>query len=123
MGKKKSDKKEIVKFGGNIIIEEVNGKMRFTHVNYEPVLAIPYDTPVVGYENGTINTLRLWSAETVNNEFDFSSFSRGDFLKALEYKNSVEAISQVLYPDDSQYEGKILRLKQQYFFVSQVFRL
>ncbi len=116
--KKKSDKKEIVKFGGNIITEEVNGKMRFTHVNYEPVLAIPYDTPVVGYENGTINTLRLWSAETVNNEFDFSSFSRGDFLKALEYKNSVEAISQVLYPDDSQYEGKILRLKQQYFFVS-----
>ena len=118
MGKKKSDKKEIVKFGGNIITEEVNGKMRFTHVNYEPVLAIPYDTPVVGYENGTINTLRLWSAETVNNEFDFSSFSRGRFLKALEYKNSVEAISQVLYPDDSQYEGKILRLKQQYFFVS-----
>lgn len=116
--KKKSDKKEIVKFGGNIITEEVNGKMRFTHVNYEPVLAIPYDTPVVGYENENINTLRLWSAETVNNEFDFSSFSRGDFLKALEYKNSVEAISQVLYPDDSQYEGKILRLKQQYFFVS-----
>ena len=116
--KKKSDKKEIVKFGGNIISEEVNGKMKFTHVNYEPVLAIPYDTPVVGYENGTINTLRLWSAETVNNEFDFSSFSRGEFLKALEYKNSVEAISQVLYPDDSQYEGKILRLKQQYFFVS-----
>lgn len=116
--KRKNDKREIVKFGGNIIEEEINGKMKFTHVNYEPVLAVPYDTPVVGYENNTINTLRLWSAETVNNEFDFSSFSRGEFLKALEYKNSVEAISQVLYPDDSQYEGKMLRLKQQYFFVS-----
>ena len=53
-----------------------------------------------------------------HNEFDYSSFSRGDFLKAIEYKNSVEAISQVLYPDDSFYEGKMLRLKQQYFFVS-----
>lgn len=116
--KRRLDKKEIVKFGGNIISEEVNGKLKFTHVNYEPVLAVPYDTPVVGYMNNTVNTLRLWSAETVNNEFDFSSFSRGDFLKALEYKNSVEAISQVLYPDDSQYKGKILRLKQQYFFVS-----
>ncbi|MDQ0151305.1 glycogen/starch/alpha-glucan phosphorylase [Eubacterium multiforme] len=116
--KRKNDKKEIVKFGGNIIKEEIGGKLKFTHVNYEPVLAVPYDTPVVGYENNTINTLRLWSAETVNNEFDFSSFSRGEFLKALDYKNSVEAISQVLYPDDSQYEGKMLRLKQQYFFVS-----
>ncbi|MDO5040169.1 glycogen/starch/alpha-glucan phosphorylase [Clostridium sp.] len=116
--KRRLDKKEIVKFGGNIISEKINGKLKFTHVNYEPVLAVPYDTPVVGYMNNTVNTLRLWSAETVNNEFDFSSFSRGDFLKALEYKNSVEAISQVLYPDDSQYKGKILRLKQQYFFVS-----
>ncbi|MGL4572027.1 MAG: glycogen/starch/alpha-glucan phosphorylase [Clostridium sp.] len=116
--KRKFDKNEIVKFGGNIVTKEVNGKLKFTHVNYEPVLAVPYDTPVVGYKNNTVNSLRLWSAETVNNEFDFSSFSRGEFLKALEYKNSVEAISQVLYPDDSRDEGKVLRLKQQYFFVS-----
>ncbi|MGL5649111.1 MAG: glycogen/starch/alpha-glucan phosphorylase [Clostridium sp.] len=116
--KRKQDKKEIVKFGGNVIAEEVGGKIKFTHINYEPILAVPYDTPVVGYEHETINNLRLWSAETVNDEFDFSSFSRGEFLKALEYKNSVEAISQVLYPNDSQYEGKMLRLKQQYFFVS-----
>ncbi|WP_317312530.1 glycogen/starch/alpha-glucan phosphorylase [Clostridium thermobutyricum] len=116
--KRKQDKKEIVKFGGEVITEEVNGVMKFTHINYEPILAIPYDTPVVGYEHETINNLRLWSAETVSDEFDFSSFSRGEFLKALEYKNSVEAISQVLYPNDTQYEGKILRLKQQYFFVS-----
>ena len=58
-------------------------KLTFTHVNYEPVLAVPYDTPIVGYENEVVNTLRLWSAEPVSNEFDFSSFSRGDFLKAI----------------------------------------
>ena len=115
---KKQDKAEIVKFGGSIISDYVNGKLTFTHVNYEPVLAVPYDTPIVGYENEVVNTLRLWSAEPVSNEFEFSSFSRGDFLKAISYKNSVEAISLVLYPEDSFYEGKMLRLKQQYFFVS-----
>ncbi|ATD54015.1 glycogen/starch/alpha-glucan phosphorylase [Clostridium chauvoei] len=115
---KKSDKSEIVKFGGEVKVETVNGKLVFNHVNYEPVLAVPYDTPIVGYENEVVNTLRLWSAEPVSNEFDFSSFSRGDFLKAIEYKNSVESISLVLYPEDSFYEGKMLRLKQQYFFVS-----
>lgn len=115
---KKQDKAEVVKFGGSIISDYVNGKLTFTHVNYEPVLAVPYDTPIVGYENEVVNTLRLWSAEPVSNEFDFSSFSRGDFLKAISYKNSVEAISLVLYPEDSFYEGKMLRLKQQYFFVS-----
>ena len=116
--KRKPDKAEIVKFGGEVKVQKLNGNLTFTHVNFEPVLAVPYDTPIVGYKNDVANTLRLWSAETVSNEFDYSSFSRGDFLKAIEYKNSVEAISQVLYPDDSFYEGKMLRLKQQYFFVS-----
>lgn len=116
--RRKPDKAEIVKFGGEVKVQKLNGKLNFTHVNFEPILAVPYDTPVVGYENDVANTLRLWSAETVSNEFDYSSFSRGEFLKAIEYKNSVESISQVLYPEDSFYEGKILRLKQQYFFVS-----
>ena len=116
--KRKAEKAEIVKFGGEIKVSEINGHLNFTHINFEPVLAVPYDTPIVGYENEVVNTLRLWSAEAVSNEFDFSSFNRGDFLKAIEYKNSVESISQVLYPEDSFYEGKILRLKQQYFFVS-----
>ena len=116
--KRKAEKAEIVKFGGEIKVSEINGHLNFTHINFEPVLAVPYDTPIVGYENEVVNTLRLWSAEVVSNEFDFSSFNRGDFLKAIEYKNSVESISQVLYPEDSFYEGKILRLKQQYFFVS-----
>ena len=116
--KRKAEKAEIVKFGGEIKVSEINGHLNFTHINFEPVLAVPYDTPIVGYENEIVNTLRLWSAEAVSNEFDFSSFNRGDLLKAIEYKNSVEAISQVLYPEDSFYEGKMLRLKQQYFFVS-----
>lgn len=116
--RRKPDKAEMVKFGGEVRIEKNDDKLEFKHINYETVLAVPYDTPIVGYKNDVANTLRLWSAETVANEFDYSSFSRGDYLKAIEYKNSVEAISQVLYPDDSFYEGKILRLKQQYFFVS-----
>ena len=116
--KRKAEKAEIVKFGGEIKVTQINGHLNFMHINFEPVLAVPYDTPIVGYENEIANTLRLWSAEAVSNEFDFSSFNRGDFLKAIEYKNSVESISQVLYPEDSFYEGKMLRLKQQYFFVS-----
>lgn len=116
--KRKPEKAEIVKFGGEIQMSEINGQLKFDHVNFEPVLAVPYDTPIIGYHNDVVNTLRLWSAEVVSNEFDFSSFSRGDFLQAIKYKNSVESISQVLYPEDSFYEGKKLRLKQQYFFVS-----
>ncbi|NLK94388.1 MAG: glycogen/starch/alpha-glucan phosphorylase [Clostridiales bacterium] len=116
--KRKEEKAEVVKFGGKIEVQNRDGKLYFNHLDYEPVLAVPYDTPIVGYENGTANTLRLWSAEPIDNSFDYSSFSRGDFLQAIEYKNSVESISQVLYPEDSFYEGKMLRLKQQYFFVS-----
>ncbi|MEQ8197039.1 MAG: glycogen/starch/alpha-glucan phosphorylase [Clostridiaceae bacterium] len=115
---KKQNKAEVVKFGGEVKVEYQYGVLNFNHINYEPILAMPYDTPVVGYQNEVVNNLRLWSAEPVSNEFDYSSFSRGEYLKAIEYKNSVEAISQVLYPEDSFYEGKLLRLKQQYFFVS-----
>lgn len=115
---RKDDKSVIVKFWGNIQYKEIDGKLQFVHSDYEPVLAVPYDTPVIGYDNKTVNTLRLWSAETLNKDFDFNSFSRGDYLKAVEHKSFVESISQVLYPDDSNTEGKILRLKQQYFFVS-----
>lgn len=107
-----------VKFFGNIREENVNGKKVYIHEHYEPVLAVPYDVPILGYQNNTINTLRLWSAEASQKDFDFSSFSRGEYMKAVEYKYSVEAISQVLYPDDNYYENRILRLKQQYFFVS-----
>ncbi|MBC8061781.1 MAG: glycogen/starch/alpha-glucan phosphorylase [Clostridiaceae bacterium] len=115
---KKANKSVIVKFGGNVRGVQEVGALKFIHENFEPVLAVPYDTPILGYDNKTVNTLRLWSAETIGRDFDFSSFSRGEYLKAVEYKYSVQAISQVLYPDDSRFEGRLLRLKQQYFFVS-----
>ena len=115
---RRPDKSIEVKFGGEIESSESNGVLTFNHKNYESVLAVPYDTPIIGYKNNTVNTLRLWSAETNDKEADLSSFSRGDYLKAVEHKYEVEAISQALYPDDSYYEGRVLRLKQQYFFVS-----
>ena len=115
---RKFDKAVEVKFGGSVRQEEVDDRVVFTHENYESVMAVPYDTPILGYKNNTVNTLRLWSAEATKTDFDFSSFSHGDYLKAVEYKYSVEAISQVLYPDDNNYKGRELRLKQQYFFVS-----
>lgn len=115
---KKADKAVEVKFGGTIREDWVDGKMVFVNEHYEAITAVPYDMPIVGYKNETVNTLRLWSAETNKREFDYSSFSRGDYLKAFEQKHSVESISQVLYPNDSYDEGKILRLKQEYFFVS-----
>lgn len=115
---RKENKAVEVKFGGNIRTTYENGRLTFIHENYEPVKAIPYDTPIVGYDNNIVNTLRLWSAEPVEEGFDFSTFSRGDYVKAESYRASVESISQVLYPDDSNKEGRLLRLKQQYFFVS-----
>lgn len=115
---RKADKAVQVKFGGHVWPEEKNGKLIFHHEHAQSVLAVPYDVPVVGYQNNTVNTLRLWSAETVQADFDLLSFNQGNYLKAVEYKYSVEAISEILYPDDTHYEGRVLRLKQQYFFVS-----
>ncbi|HEY8890048.1 MAG TPA: glycogen/starch/alpha-glucan phosphorylase [Clostridium sp.] len=115
---RKESKSVEVRFSGDVHLIDENGRMKVIHENYETVRAVPYDTPVKGYDNNTVNTLRLWSAETMEDDFDFSSFSQGDYAKAGEKKYSVEAISQVLYPDDSYEKGKLLRLKQEYFFVS-----
>ncbi|MGI6092443.1 MAG: glycogen/starch/alpha-glucan phosphorylase [Veillonellaceae bacterium] len=115
---RKTDKAVTVRFGGNVVWEEYNGSYRFRLENYEEVLAVPYDIPIIGYRNNTVNTLRLWNAEPAQQEFDLSSFNKGDYLKAVEYKQSVERISTILYPEDTFYEGRLLRLKQQYFFVS-----
>ena len=82
------------------------------------VKAVPYDTPILGFENNTVNTLRLWSAEELEETFDFENFARGNYHNAFEKKHSVEIITQILYPNDSYEEGKLLRLKQEYFFVS-----
>ena len=116
---RKSSKAVEVRFGGNVAYSEgIDGKVRYIHKNYETVLAVPYDIPMVGYQNNTVNTLRLWSAELAEGDFNFASFNRIDYLKAVEYKHSVERISKILYPDDSLLEGRLLRLKQEYFFVS-----
>lgn len=115
---RKECESEIVRFGGNVTTKIIDDKLTFIHSDYEEVLAIPYDTPVLGYKNNVVNTLRLWSSEPVNNEFDFQAFNRGDYLSANRYKNSIEAITEILYPEDSFCEGKLLRLKQEYFFVS-----
>ena len=115
---RKSDKSVIVKFGGNVITNETENGLKFIHENYEQILAIPYDMPIVGRQNNTVNTLRLWSAEPIDNELDFKFFNKGDHIKAIEYRYSIKAITEVLYPDDSNYKNIVLRLKQEYFFVS-----
>ncbi|MBZ9625222.1 glycogen/starch/alpha-glucan phosphorylase [Clostridium sp. FP2] len=115
---RKENKAVEVRFYGDVYLKEENGETKVIHENYQSVRAVPYDTPIKGYKNNTVNTLRLWSAETMEEDFDFSSFSQGNYAKAGEEKYSVEAISQVLYPDDSYEKGRLLRLKQEYFFVS-----
>lgn len=110
---------QIVKFGGYVRIEWDNERKcnRFIQDGYQAVRAIPYDMPVVGYGNNVVNSLRIWDAEAVD-EFNLSSFDKGDYLKAVEQQNLAKNIVEVLYPNDNHYSGKELRLKQQYFFVS-----
>ena len=108
-----------VRFGGNIRVEYDNqtGDIRFKQENYESVMAVPYDYPIVGYNNHVVNTLRIWDAEPIV-DFQLESFDRGDYHKAVEQQNLAKNIVEVLYPNDNHYAGKELRLKQQYFFVS-----
>jgi len=115
---RRRDKACIVNFGGNVRFTVEDGRLKAIHENYESVLAVPYDIPIIGFKNGVVNTLRLWSAEPIGEDFDFFSFSMGDYSKAMEYKYSVESITSVLYPDDRTEKGRLLRLKQEYFFVS-----
>lgn len=107
-----------VKFGGNVrVTKDSEGREHYLHENYQSVRAIPYDVAIVGYDNYTVNTLRLWDAEAIQS-FDLESFDRGDYHKAAEQQNLAKSIVEVLYPNDNHYQGKELRLKQQYFFIS-----
>ena len=110
---------KIVKFGGYVRVEydEKTRRNKFIQDGYQSVQAIPYDIPVVGYGNNLVDTLRVWDAEAIN-DFQFDSFNRGDYQKAVEQENLARNIVEVLYPNDNHYAGKELRLKQQYFFVS-----
>lgn len=107
-----------VKFGGYVRVEKDDtGRETHVHENYQSVRAIPYDVPVIGYGNSTVNTLRLWDAEAIQS-FDLELFDRGDYHKAVEQQNLAKTIVEVLYPNDNHVQGKELRLKQQYFFIS-----
>ena len=108
-----------VRFGGNIRFENdpETGKAKFVQENYESVMAVPYDMPVVGYGNHVVNTLRVWDAKPIT-DFKLDEFDRGNYHKAVEQENLAKLIVDVLYPNDNHYSGKELRLKQQYFFIS-----
>ncbi len=107
-----------VKFGGYVSIRKDEcGRDKFVQENYQSVRAVPYDLPIVGYNNNVVNTLRIWDAEAIDT-FNLDSFDKGDYQKAVEQQNLARTICEVLYPNDNHIAGKELRLKQQYFFVS-----
>ncbi|SCW52075.1 starch phosphorylase [Lachnospiraceae bacterium C10] len=115
---KRSEYTYEVKFGGYVRSEvDEKGKTRFIQENYNSVLAIPYDMPIVGYNNGVVNSLMIWDAQP-KQVFSLDSFDKGDYTKAVEDENLAKNLVEVLYPNDNHISGKELRLKQQYFFVS-----
>ncbi len=116
---KRPEYTQTVKFGGYVRIEwdAERQRNRFIHDGYQAVHAVPYDIPVVGYNNNVVNALRIWDAQPIQ-EFNLASFDKGDYLHAVEQENLAKNIVDVLYPNDNHYSGKELRLKQQYFFVS-----
>ena len=107
-----------VKFGGYVRSETApDGNIKFIQENYNSVLAVPYDMPIVGYNNHVVNSLMIWDAQP-KQVFSLESFDKGDYTKAVEDENLARSLVEVLYPNDNHISGKELRLKQQYFFVS-----
>ena len=107
-----------VKYGGVIDRHFDNGKLSFTHRDYDSVLAVPCDVPILGWGGKDVNVLRLWDAQSVHEEIDMNEFNHGNYSKSMKKRNQDEAITCFLYPNDSTYEGKVLRLKQEYFLVA-----
>lgn len=116
---RKADKAINVRFNGNAYMKKHDdGSLEAVHEDYMTVMAVPYDVPIVGYKNNTVNNLRLWNAE-VNRDFsDYATLTYEQLQEKKNYRNFVESITQYLYPDDSSYEGRRMRLIQEYFFVS-----
>ncbi|HRE41231.1 MAG TPA: glycogen/starch/alpha-glucan phosphorylase [Ignavibacteria bacterium] len=107
-----------IKYSGSVkSFIDNSGNLKFDWIPSEEINAVAYDVPVPGYKNNTVNNLRLWRARATD-AFDFNDFNKGDYMSAVESKSASEIISKVLYPNDSILSGKILRLKQQYFFVN-----
>lgn len=113
---RRPEEKTVIRFGGTVRVQ-TNGKTKFVHENYECIFAIPYDVPIVGYQNEVVNTLRLWSAE-IDIRKHTCRVHDGGCNNIIDYKQATESLTDILYPDDTYYEGRILRLKQQYFLVS-----
>ena len=108
----------LVRFGGQVVRHEENGHFWFTQEGGEIVRAVPYDVPIVGFGGKVVNKLRLWSAEPYTEDFDLDAFNAGDYARANKFRSDVEAISTILYPNDAGEHGRMLRLKQEYLFVS-----
>jgi len=107
-----------IQFGGHTeYYRDYNGTQRVRWVSCQDVVAVPYDVPIAGYKNDTVNSLRLWKS-TATDEFDLDEFNAGDYTEAVAAKNNAEHITMVLYPNDSSENGKELRLRQQYFLAS-----
>ena len=113
----RTDKTMSIRFGGTVSENWNNGRCEIVNTDYEEIQAVPYDMMISGADCSAVSTLRLWKAENVNN-FNMKLFSQGEYIKAMEENNNAEVISKVLYPADATPEGKMLRLSQQYFFVS-----
>lgn len=106
-----------VRYNGRVEEYHEDGRMKFRYVDYNTVIGEPYDMPISGYDSKLVNTLRLWRARSPQ-VINMNEFNRGDYAMAVKDKELAEVVSQILYPEDNHYEGKLLRLKQQYFFVS-----
>ena len=107
---------QVVHFGGHVECATINGRQQWRWVGAEQVQGVPYDLPIVGYNNA-VNSLRLWSAKAAD-DFDLEHFNKGDYVNAVETKVLAENLTKVLYPNDNTMAGKELRLRQQYFFVA-----
>ena len=108
----------IVKFGGRVERSFKNGVMKYKHVDYTAVRAVPYDVPIIGFGGTTINTLHLWDAQPVHDTIDMDEFNKGNYSAAMRERSEIEAITSILYPDDREGVGKKLRLRQEYFLVA-----
>ena len=106
-----------VRFGGYVEVQWDGHRNHFVHKGYQSVNAVPYDIPIVGYNNGMVNTLRVWDAEPIE-AFKLEEFDKGNYQRAVEQASLAKTIVDVLYPNDDHMSGKELRLRQQYFFVS-----
>ncbi|MBQ9365102.1 MAG: glycogen/starch/alpha-glucan phosphorylase [Schwartzia sp.] len=116
---RKPDKAVNVRFGGNAYMKEMeDGSLELVHEGYTEVLAVPYDVPIVGAGNHTVNTLRLWNAEVGRDFTTYGTLTQGELLERQQYRQFVNNIVSFLYPDDSSFEGRRLRLIQEYFFVA-----